>query len=202
MKQIEIRPQKSQKDFKLKDAVIGYLSLNIICVSAILILIIMEVIPLERLFSFEEPILLAVIMAAATIGLLLFGITLTKFMPAKYMEESNVNYLNLSILSLFVFMFLGALFEELLFRGIIQNLLFMWIDYQWISIIAASVLFLAFHVQYYKKPFMLMNIAIPSLTFGWIYFETSNILVPIVVHFLMNFFMTLLLKNNVIAVQK
>ncbi|WP_369436145.1 CPBP family glutamic-type intramembrane protease [Lysinibacillus fusiformis] len=46
---------------------------------------------------------------------------------------------------------------------------------------------------------MLINISVPSLTFGWIYFETNNILVPIVVHFLMNLGITLLFKYNILS---
>jgi uncharacterized protein len=99
-------------------------------------------------------------------------------------------------------MFLGALFEELLFRGIIQNLLFIFIENQWIANITTTLLFLGFHTQYFKKPIMLLNITVPSLTFGWIYFESNNISVPFVVHLLMNFGMTLLFKYNLIRVKK
>jgi len=99
-------------------------------------------------------------------------------------------------------MLLGALFEELLFRGIIQNLLFIFIENQWIAIIATTLFFLGFHTQYFKKPIMLINISIPSFTFGWLYFETNNILVPFVVHFLMNLGITLLFKYNLIRVKK
>lgn len=154
MEEVEIQSQKLHKEFKLKDAVIGFFSVSVICVTVILVLIMTEVIPLERFFLFEEPYILIVCIAAGSIGLLLFGATLTKFIPAKYMDESNVNYQEFPIKGLSVFMFLGALFEELLFRGIIQNLFHIWSDHQWISIIAASDLFVAFHVQYYRKPIM------------------------------------------------
>ncbi|MEQ6353290.1 CPBP family glutamic-type intramembrane protease [Lysinibacillus sp. M3] len=49
---------------------------------------------------------------------------------------------------------------------------------------------------------MLINIAIPSLIFGWIYFETNNILAPFLVHFLMNLGMTLLFKYNLIHMKR
>ncbi|UUH71027.1 CPBP family intramembrane glutamic endopeptidase [Bacillus subtilis] len=99
-------------------------------------------------------------------------------------------------------MFLGALFEELLFRGIIQTLLFIFTENQWIAILITTVCFLALHTQYFKKPIMLINISVPSLTFGWIYFETNNIVVPFIVHFLMNFIITLLFKYHVLSMKR
>ncbi|MFC9539892.1 CPBP family intramembrane glutamic endopeptidase [Lysinibacillus sp. NPDC056959] len=87
------------------------------------------------------------------------------------------------------------------FRGIVQNSLLLFIDQQWITIIITTLLFLGMHTQYFKKPIMLINIAVPSLTFGWIYFETNNILAPFLVHFLMNLGMTLLFKYNLISMK-
>ena len=99
-------------------------------------------------------------------------------------------------------MFLGALFEEILFRGIIQNLLFELTEYQWAANILTTILFVGIHTQYFKKPLMLINITVPCLIFGWVYLETSNILVPFFVHFLMNLGMTLLFKYNLIRVKE
>ncbi|MEQ6353287.1 CPBP family glutamic-type intramembrane protease [Lysinibacillus sp. M3] len=64
-------------------------------------------------------------------------------------------------------MFIAALFEGLLFRGIIQNLLLLFIEHQWITIIITTLLFLGIHTPYFKKPIILFNIAVPCLTFGW-----------------------------------
>lgn len=63
------------------------------------------------------------------------------------------------------------------------------------------MLFVGMHVQYYSKPLMLLNITIPSLVFGWIYVQTHNLLVPILVHFLMNLGITLLFKYKVIQMR-
>ncbi|WP_349294150.1 CPBP family intramembrane glutamic endopeptidase [Lysinibacillus sp. Bpr_S20] len=70
------------------------------------------------------------------------------------------------------------------------------------AIIITTLLFLGMHTQYFKKPIMLINITIPSVIFGWIYFDTNNILVPFLVHFLMNIGMTLLFKYNLISVKR
>jgi len=83
-------------------------------------------------------------------------------------------------------MFIAALFEEMYFRGIIQNSLLLFLNEQWIAIIITTLLLLGMHTQYFKKPIMLINIFVTSLIFGWIYFETNNILAPFLVHFLMN----------------
>nr|WP_233191062.1 CPBP family glutamic-type intramembrane protease [Sporosarcina sp. P20a] len=45
---------------------------------------------------------------------------------------------------------------------------------------------------------MLLNICIPSLVFGWLYFKTNNILVPVFVHFIMNTGMTILFKYKLL----
>ncbi|MCU4788231.1 CPBP family glutamic-type intramembrane protease [Bacillus cereus] len=63
-------------------------------------------------------------------------------------------------------------------------------------------MFIGIHIQYFKKPIMLINIIVPSLTFGWIYFETNNIIVPFLVHFLMNLGITLLFKYNLISIKR
>lgn len=143
---------------------------------------------------------MSVILAA--FGLLLFGIILTLFIPSKYINETNKSYQHYSLLGIFAFMFTGALFEEVLFRGIIQNLLLVFIKHQWTAIIITTLLFLGVHTQYFKKPIMLINITVPSLILGWIYFETNNILVPFLVHFLMNLGITLLFKYNLINIKR
>ncbi|MCR8993972.1 CPBP family intramembrane metalloprotease [Brevibacillus sp. 7WMA2] len=196
------KTKKTKKDFNPKDAVFVFSSFTFICVAIIFILIVYDVLTIHNFLSFEKPIRMIMHICSASFALLLFGVILTLYIPSKYIDDTNKSYQNYSLLPIFVFMLLGALFEELLFRGIIQNLLFIFIESQWIAIIATTLFFLGFHNQYFKKPIMLINISIPSFTFGWLYFETNNILVPFVVHFLMNLGITLLFKYNLIRVKK
>ncbi|MCR8963632.1 CPBP family intramembrane metalloprotease [Brevibacillus halotolerans] len=196
------KTKKTKKDFNPKDAVFVFSSFTFICVAIIFILIVYDVLTIHNFLSFEKPIRMIMHICSASFALLLFGVILTLYIPSKYIDDTNKSYQNYSLLPIFVFMLLGALFEELLFRGIIQNLLFIFIENQWIGIIATTLFFLGFHTQYFKKPIMLLNISIPSFTFGWLYFETNNILVPFVVHFLMNLGITLLFKYNLIRVKK
>ena len=194
--------KKKAREFNLKDTLVAFSSFTFICAAVIFILTVYDVVAIQSFLSFDRPVKIIVNTVIASFGLLLFGIILTFCIPSKYMDDTNQTYQNYSLSSIFAFLFVGALFEELLFRGIIQHLLYIWLDNQWMAIIITTLLFLGIHVQYFKKPIMFINIAIPSLVFGWIYFETNNILAPFVVHFLMNLGMTLLFKYNLIRVKK
>jgi membrane protease YdiL (CAAX protease family) len=201
MQQTEKQTQtkNTKKDFKTKDAIIVFTSFALVCVAIIIVLIAYDVFTIQNFLSFKEPVVILIEVVAASSGLILFGIILTVFIPSTYIDDTNKSYQNNSLLGIVVFMFLAALFEELLFRGIIQNVLSVFIYQQWTAIIITTLLFLAFHTQYFKKPVMLLNISLPSLIFGWIYVETSNILAPFLVHFVMNVGMTLLFKYNLLS---
>ncbi|WP_285399668.1 CPBP family intramembrane glutamic endopeptidase [Lysinibacillus sp. fls2-241-R2A-57] len=202
MEYIKDKPQKTKKDFSPKDAVFVFTSFTFICVATIFVLIVNDVFTIQNFLSFNQPFRLVMSVVLASFSLLLFGVILTLFIPSKYIDETNNSYQDYSVLGIVAFMFIGALFEEILFRGIIQNLLLVFIESQWTAIIITTLLFLGIHTQYFKKPIMLINITVPSLIFGWIYFETNNILVPFLVHFLLNLGMTLLFKYNVISIKK
>ncbi|MGE8006866.1 CPBP family intramembrane glutamic endopeptidase [Lysinibacillus sp. NPDC093216] len=193
--------RKTKKDFSPKDAIFVFSSFTFVCVAIIFALIVYDVFTIQDFLSFNQPFTMVMSIILASFGLLLFGVILTLFIPSKYMDETNKSYQDYSLLSIVAFMFIGALFEEILFRGIIQNLLLVFLEQPWTAIILTTLLFIGMHIQYFKKPIMLINITVPSLIFGWIYFETSNILVPFLVHFLMNIGMTLLFKYNLIRVK-
>ena len=83
----------------------------------------------------------------SSIGLLMFGVALTLYIPSKYIDDTNKSYQHFSVLAILGFTFAGALFEEMLFRGIIQNLLNIYIENQWFAIIAATLLFVGMQFQ-------------------------------------------------------
>ena len=195
------KSKKIKKDFSPKDAIFVFSSFTFVCVAIIFALIVYNVFTIQDFLSFNQPFTMVMSVVLTSFGLLLFGVILTLFIPSKYMDETNKSYQDYSLLSIVAFMFIGALFEEVLFRGIIQNLLLVFLEQPWTAIIITTLLFIGMHIQYFKKPIMLINITIPSLIFGWIYFETNNILVPFLVHFLMNIGMTLLFKYNLIRVK-
>ncbi len=202
MEHIKDKPKNTKKDFNPKDAIIVFSSFTAVCLAVLLIFVVYDILTIQSFLSFEKPLGMAMIVVIASIGLLLFGMILASFLPSKYIDDTNKSYQNYSLMVIFFFMFLGALFEEILFRGITQNLLFIFIENQWIAIVITTLLFVGIHTQYFKNPIMLINIAIPSLVFGWVYFETNNILVPLFVHFLMNFGITLIFKYGLISLRR
>ncbi|MEK3878354.1 CPBP family intramembrane glutamic endopeptidase [Paenibacillus sp. FSL M7-0420] len=191
----------AKKEFNPKDAVLVFFAFALISAAVIFALVIYRVLTLQDLLSFEHPLKMVLYVVFPTISLLLFGIILTLLTPASYIDETNKSYQNYSLAAIVSFTLAGALFEELLFRGIIQNVLNLYLPQPWLAIGITTVLFVGMHVQYYTKPLMLLNITIPSLVFGWVYVQTDNLLVPILVHFFMNLGITLLFKYKVIQMR-
>ncbi|KQY94332.1 CAAX protease [Paenibacillus sp. Root52] len=196
------KPTNTTKNFSPRDAGLVFLSFSFICAAIIFALIINDVLTLQHFLSMDSPLEMIGIIVFSTIGLLLFGVILSSYIPAKYIDDTNKSYPDSSIPTLLLFMFVGALFEEMLFRGIVQNVLYLFIESNWVAILTTTLLFIGFHIQYFKKPIMLINITIPSLVFGWIYTETNNLAVPVLVHFLMNVGITLLFKYNIIRLKR
>lgn len=77
---------------------------------------------------------------------------------------------------------LPAIGEEFFFRGVIQKILKSWIGNVHVAIIIASVIFSAFHMQFYGfVPRMLLGVY-----FGYLFFWTGNIWIAVIAHFLNN----------------
>lgn len=202
MEHVKEKPKKTKKDIKPKDLILVFSSFSLVCVVLIFAFIINDVFTIEDFLSFAKPLNMVITTVISLIGLILLGVILTLCIPSKYIDDTNKGFGNFPSLAIISFLFMGALFEELLFRGIIQNFLYLYLENQWVAIIIATLLFVSFHIRYFKKPIMLINITVPGLTFGWIYFETNNLLVPLLVHFLTNLTITLLLKYNLIRLKK
>lgn len=193
---------KSTRSFNLKDMMIGYGSLVLICISVLIILLVSDVISVRQLFSLQDPLKMFFCVLGGSLGLILFGIILSLIIPEKQIDEANKNYKDNSIGALILFMSFAGLFEELLFRGILQNLLLLLLEESWQAVLVTSVLFCGIHISYFKKPIMLLNIFIPSIVFGWLYVATNNLIIPVTVHIMMNLVMTLLFKFKVITLKK
>lgn len=202
MQQLQNNAKSKKKDFNPKDANLVFFSFSLFCMVVIGILIAKDVLAMQNFLSFDRPLQLLSSIVISTFILLVYGIVLTIYIPSKYIDDTNKSYQNYALPTLVTFMCMAALFEELLFRGIIQNLLSVFLEDQWKAIIITAFIFIGFHVQYFKKPIMLVNIAIPCLLFGWIYFETNNILVPFSIYLLMNLGLTLLLKYKLISAKR
>ncbi|MFP7487013.1 type II CAAX endopeptidase family protein [Priestia filamentosa] len=201
MSTVQNHSKVEKEELNLKDAVFVFASFTLMGVAAITLLIIFDVLTLDQFLSFHNPSTLMTMTVTTTIGLILFGILLTILIPSHHIDNQNKQYQTSSISALLSLFLFGSLFEELLFRGIVQNLLLLYIEKSWVGIFITSLPFLALHVQYFKKPLMLFNILLPSLAFGWVYVKTSNILVPIIVHFLLNFVITILFKYRILKLK-
>ncbi|WP_456277285.1 CPBP family intramembrane glutamic endopeptidase [Bacillus sp. AK128] len=192
----------SKKEFNPNDAILVFATIIFICLTVIFIFIVKDMFTLEHFLSMNEPLRMGVLSVSSLIGILVVGVILTFVTPSKYIDDTNKTFQNYSLGKLVSFLLLGAIFEELLLRAIIQNVLLLLTNNEWSAIFIATALFVAIHTHYYKKPIMLLGITIPGLIFGWVYFETGNIIVPIVVHFLANLVMTLLFKYNLLKLKE
>lgn len=193
--------EKSGTDFNPKSATVAFASFAIICMAVLFALTVSGVVEIEGLLSMEQPLKQLWLIGIATVALLLFGCLLTQVTPAHMIDETNKGYQDLSVGTLVLFLLAASLFEELLFRGILQNLLLVYSGNEGIAVAISTLLFLSIHVQYFKKPLMLLNITLPSVAFGWLYALTHNLMVPISVHFFMNLGMTLMFKYNLVQLK-
>lgn len=87
-------------------------------------------------------------------------------------------------LALFIMAFLPALFEEMFFRGAMQNLLVKWWKRPLIAIIVTSLVFSLIHMSYY----LFLSRAILGFALGMMFYQTKNIWVNVIAHFLNNAF--------------
>ena len=104
----------------------------------------------------------------------------------KVLTENLVAFqsLPMSLLTLLVIAVLPALGEELLFRGLLQNYFYkITINTHW-AIWISAIIFGAIHVQFYG---MFPRILLGAL-FGYLYFWSGNLWVPILAHFFNNAF--------------
>lgn len=107
---------------------------------------------------------------------------LTKFI-------ANFDSLLKLLLGLVVIAVIPAIGEEIVFRGILQKQLHRWTGNPHAAIWIAGLVFAAIHVQF----FGFVPRAILGALFGYLYFWSGRISVPIVAHFFNNGFTVLLL---------
>lgn len=115
--------------------------------------------------------------------------SLQEWMKAKEEQARKVTeaFLNVkSITGLFVNIFVIAIIpaigEEFMFRGIIQQILHKWTGKVHFSIFLSAILFSALHLQFFGFfPRMLLG-----AMFGYIFFWTKTLWIPILAHFVNN----------------
>ena len=94
----------------------------------------------------------------------------------------KTNGLNDLVINIFVLAIIPAIAEELVFRGILQQILCKLFRSNHTGIWITSILFSAVHMQF----FGFIPRLILGLCFGYLFFWTSNLWLPIVAHFINN----------------
>lgn len=96
------------------------------------------------------------------------------------------------LFAFFVIAILPAIGEELVFRGMLQSQLFSATKNSHIAIWGAAILFSAFHLQFFG---FVPRVLLGAL-FGYLYFWSGNLLMPMFAHFVNNGFSVLMLYLN------
>jgi hypothetical protein len=115
------------------------------------------------------------------------------------LELTKISTIPQLILGLIVFAVLPAIGEELAFRGIVQQELQRWWRNPHLAIWVAAIIFGAIHMQFYGVVPRIML----GVLFGYLYWWSGNIWVPIIGHFINNGFMVLMMflaQRNAVAI--
>jgi uncharacterized protein len=98
------------------------------------------------------------------------------------MAMSNLKSWSDLAIALVIMAFFAAVFEEMFFRGAIQNLFIRWSKKPWLSIIATALLFSFIHGSLY----LFLSRAVLGFALGLLYYQSKNLWVNIIAHFLNN----------------
>jgi uncharacterized protein len=105
------------------------------------------------------------------------------------LELTKISTVPQLLLGMVVFAVLPAIGEELVFRGIVQNELQRWWRNPHLAIWVAAIIFGIIHMQFYGVvPRIFLGVV-----FGYLYWWSGNIWVPIIGHFMNNGFMVLMM---------
>ncbi|WLD91860.1 CPBP family intramembrane glutamic endopeptidase [Alkalihalobacillus sp. AL-G] len=143
----------------------------------------------KKMMTFD-PIIVLLWSFPVAFAVILFDLILWKIMPQAWVDDGGINERIFSEISLFHLALLALVIsvsEELLFRGVLQNN---------IGYIPASLLFALMHIRYLMKPLLLIVATVISLILGGLFLWTENLLVPIVIHFLIDFVLGLMIRFN------
>ncbi len=127
-----------------------------------------------------------------TSGLLIvvIDVVLMKKLPSKYYDDGGVNariFTNrgigeIALLALFI-----SVSEEVLFRGVVQF---------HFGLIVSSIIFALIHFRYWAHWFLIVNVVLLSFWIGFIYEQTDNLVVTIIMHFVIDFLLGLHMRKK------
>lgn len=131
--------------------------------------------------------------AAAGIAVVAIDLLLMKVLPPSYYDDGGLNvrvFRNKAVWQIALIAAVVAVSEEILFRGVIQT---------HAGLIVTSVIFALVHYRYLFNWFLFTNIILLSFLIGFIYLQSNNLLVTIIMHFLIDFLLGLSIKFRVKA---
>ncbi|WP_242921425.1 CPBP family intramembrane glutamic endopeptidase [Pontibacter liquoris] len=102
---------------------------------------------------------------------------------------ADFSTLPLLLVGLVVIAVIPAIGEELIFRGVLQRQLHRWTGNMHVAVWVAALVFAAIHVQF----FGFVPRAILGALFGYLYFWSGRLIVPMIAHFVNNGFTVFLL---------
>ncbi|BCB04572.1 CPBP family intramembrane glutamic endopeptidase [Bacillus sp. KH172YL63] len=134
--------------------------------------------------------------AMLTVGLgsglviVLIDLLLMKTLPPDYYDDGGVNariFTNRSIGEIALLAFFISVSEEILFRGVLQF---------HFGLILSSLIFAIIHFRYWAHWFLIINIVLLSFWIGFIYKQTGNLAVTIIMHFVIDFLLGLYMRKK------
>lgn len=124
----------------------------------------------------------------AGVAVVIVDMILMNLLPAKWYDDGGLNeriFQNRAIIEIAGIAAFVAAGEEILFRGVIQT---------HFGLIAASLLFALVHYRYLFHFFLFLNVTGLSFLIGFIYFQTENLAVTIIMHFIIDLLLGCLIK--------
>ncbi len=126
--------------------------------------------------------------AGAGLAVVMTDLILMKLLPDKWYDDGGLNeriFKKRSFVEIAALAAVVATGEEILFRGVIQT---------HFGLIAASLIFALVHYRYLFQFFLFINVTGLSFLIGFIYLQTGNLAVTIVMHFIIDFLLGCMIK--------
>lgn len=140
-----------------------------------------------HLFHFVDPNILLV-GAGMGLAVVMIDVILMKLLPAKWYDDGGLNeriFQKKSFVEIATIAAVVAVGEEILFRGVLQT---------HFGLVAASLIFALVHYRYLFHLFLFINVTGLSFLIGFIYLQTENLVVTIVMHFIIDFLLGCMIK--------
>lgn len=117
-------------------------------------------------------------------------LVLMRTLPRRYYDDGGINekiFKNRPIGDIFILALTIAIAEELLFRGVLQTTF---------GYVIASTIFALAHFRYLKKLVLLVSVLLLSFYIGYLFEITGNLLVTISAHFIIDFLLGLIIREQ------